>query len=259
MYKTQKELFDLISNIILTKIKVENETDYLILKISTNIESFEINKTNDLYHLKCMDRPKIKRIECKDIEELLQEFKKEIVQQRIDDVSTVPSISSDRDHGENDDDNEIFYYQYVRTAFDEVLPGLFLGSAEATSKYRDKFDCIINCTYELKSCESNSYHVKTNWLDDPTQNILSDLPRLTKYIHDWKSQSKNILIHCNQGVSRSSSLISAYLLTYHNYVSVSETLAFVSTKRPCISPNDGFLEQLEDYCNVIKLKTNIII
>lgn len=54
----------------------------------------------------------------------------------------------------------------------------------------------------------------------------------------------NIFIHCHQGVSRSASLVLAYLMIYKN-MSLKQAIQQVASKR-YIFPNDGFLEQLID-------------
>ena len=54
------------------------------------------------------------------------------------------------------------------------------------------------------------------------------------------------MIHCVLGVSRSASLLIAYLMKYKN-MSLKTAYDFVSSKRPCVRPNPGFWRQLTDY------------
>jgi len=46
------------------------------------------------------------------------------------------------------------------------------------------------------------------------------------------------------GVSRSATVVIAYLLSEKLHGSVDEAMAYVRTKRSCIKPNDGFVRQL---------------
>lgn len=43
--------------------------------------------------------------------------------------------------------------------------------------------------------------------------------------------NEKILIHCQQGVSRSCTVLAAYLLRYHNY-SIDQIIDFIKAKRP---------------------------
>jgi len=62
------------------------------------------------------------------------------------------------------------------------------------------------------------------------------------FIHDCV-QKTNIMVHCLAGVSRSVSLVLAYLIKYRgmNYSTAYER---VKSKRRIIHPNDGFIDQL---------------
>ena len=42
---------------------------------------------------------------------------------------------------------------------------------------------------------------------------------------------KNILIHCAAGISRSSSVVAAYLIKYHK-MEIDNSITFIRTKRP---------------------------
>ena len=52
-----------------------------------------------------------------------------------------------------------------------------------------------------------------------------------------------VLVHCYAGVSRSATIVLAYLMQEHN-LSFNAAYKLVKSKRPFISPNDGFRSQL---------------
>ena len=52
-----------------------------------------------------------------------------------------------------------------------------------------------------------------------------------------------VLVHCYHGVSRSASIVLAYLMKSRD-IDLDEALAIVTQKRPIVCPNDGFLMQL---------------
>lgn len=55
-----------------------------------------------------------------------------------------------------------------------------------------------------------------------------------------------ILVHCNKGVSRSSSMVIAYLMKLHS-MTFEHALAFVVERRPMANPNENFRQQLQEY------------
>lgn len=88
-------------------------------------------------------------------------------------------------------------------------------------------------------------HMDINWYDTPIQDINEDglLFHLVKMIDGYLSCGKQVLVNCFAGVSRSTTIVLAYLM-YKNKWSVQEALAFVRSKRPIINPNYGFISQL---------------
>jgi len=54
------------------------------------------------------------------------------------------------------------------------------------------------------------------------------------------------LVHCRAGISRSSTLIMAYLIERHGW-SLNEAFTFTKSKRSCVAPNFGFLGQLQNF------------
>ncbi|KAG3112182.1 hypothetical protein PI124_g8836 [Phytophthora idaei] len=55
-----------------------------------------------------------------------------------------------------------------------------------------------------------------------------------------------ILVHCNKGVSRSSSMVVAYLMKLRS-MSFEQALAFVVERRSIANPNESFRRQLQEY------------
>ncbi|KAJ7119950.1 protein-tyrosine phosphatase-like protein [Mycena crocata] len=79
--------------------------------------------------------------------------------------------------------------------------------------------------------------------DTESTDLLPHLEPACKYIEHALKGRENILIHCHQGVSRSASILIAYLI--HTHAMTYETaLAFVKGKRACVDPNSGFARTL---------------
>lgn len=60
-------------------------------------------------------------------------------------------------------------------------------------------------------------------------------------------------MHCFAGISRSATIIIAYLMRYHN-MDLREAHAFVRKQRSFICPNHGFMGQLRRYESFLKKK-----
>ncbi|TFK38299.1 protein-tyrosine phosphatase-like protein, partial [Crucibulum laeve] len=55
----------------------------------------------------------------------------------------------------------------------------------------------------------------------------------------------NILVHCSAGISRSPTVVTAYLMTRHQ-MTLRDALGLIVGARPSTCPNPGFLAQLKD-------------
>jgi hypothetical protein len=69
------------------------------------------------------------------------------------------------------------------------------------------------------------------------------IPSLCESIHSSLTEGKNVGVHCQVGVSRSVTLVLAYLMKYEG-LSLKEAVERVKSCRPFICPNRGFLEIL---------------
>jgi hypothetical protein len=81
--------------------------------------------------------------------------------------------------------------------------------------------------------------------DEPAADIGIYLEGATTFLHAMLLQS-SVLVHCEQGMSRSTTIVMAYLMRYHN-MTRDQAYVHCKTKRPMVNPNEGFWRQLEDY------------
>lgn len=144
----------------------------------------------------------------------------------------------------------------------EIIPGLlYLGGFwNAQNMYELSFNriqCILNCAYELKRPDfamshfGSSGYRKLNWDDSPEQLVLMDLPNALDFIYNSLVNDKPVLVHCAQGISRSATVIIAYLIKTRNF-SVQEALQFVRAKRPGVNPNIGFQTELNLFARLLE-------
>ncbi|KAG6853635.1 hypothetical protein C0991_002695 [Blastosporella zonata] len=84
--------------------------------------------------------------------------------------------------------------------------------------------------------------------DRPDADILSHLPSTTEFITLALAAHKEnkVLVHCFQGISRSATVVVAYLIASSG-MGATEALKHTQTKRGIVCPNIGFRSQLDTY------------
>jgi protein-tyrosine phosphatase len=80
--------------------------------------------------------------------------------------------------------------------------------------------------------------------DNRMENIYSHFDMVHLIIKKALSEGKRVLVHCAAGVSRSATLVAAYLIIERS-IPVQEALSVILKKRECINPNVGFISQLK--------------
>ncbi|KAI9510522.1 protein-tyrosine phosphatase-like protein [Russula earlei] len=80
------------------------------------------------------------------------------------------------------------------------------------------------------------------------EDILSHLPATTSFIRGALAESptNRVLVHCFMGISRSTTVVVAFLIATTN-MTPREALAAVRSKRAIVRPNRGFMSQLQEY------------
>lgn len=63
-----------------------------------------------------------------------------------------------------------------------------------------------------------------------------------------------VLVHCHAGVSRSATVVIAYLMQEKD-LTFDQAFSFASKKRPVIFPNMGFQRQLQEWERLLALRT----
>ena len=130
----------------------------------------------------------------------------------------------------------------------EILPNkLYLGSLSGlqSTKIMEKYhiervlsviDCPMNYPKNIK--KSKSFKVN-DCEDEKIENYFEEC------FHFIDEEETPIFVHCQMGVSRSATIVIAYLMYKGNSLRQSYELVF--NKRPIISPNNGFWYSLYKY------------
>ena len=137
-----------------------------------------------------------------------------------------------------------------------IFPGIFLGSyRNACHKEEIKnleINYVLNCAmecYDHFDTNIKYLHLKLN--DLPSFNIRPFLDKAADFINECKEKNGCILIHCQMGISRSTSCLIAYMIKYLGY-SFMEALEYIKKKRSQVMPNYGFIKHLMHYENINK-------
>lgn len=134
--------------------------------------------------------------------------------------------------------------------------GLWLGNICAAENVKDLKDSNINFVVTAMPKSQSEYlsvmyaenqitHKIIDVLDFSDQNVKQHFTECCEFIENALENS-NVLIHCFQGKSRSTTLVAAYLVKTWNR-KVDSVLDFIREQRPDTKPNDGFLDQLYDW------------
>ncbi|XP_037549313.1 dual specificity protein phosphatase 22-A [Nematolebias whitei] len=84
--------------------------------------------------------------------------------------------------------------------------------------------------------------------DASSQNLLQHFKQCITFIHECRLDGGACLVHCLAGVSRSTTMVVAYLMTVTQY-SWEDCLTAVKAVRSFVGPNCGFQQQLQEYQN----------
>ncbi|XP_069474069.1 dual specificity protein phosphatase 26 [Ambystoma mexicanum] len=149
---------------------------------------------------------------------------------------------------------------------DEVWPSLYLGDQDIAADRRELSRLCI--THVLNASHSrfrggSEYYDGMNITyrgieahDSPTFDMSIHFQSAADFIHQALRENKGkILVHCAVGVSRSATLVLAYLMLHHQMTLV-EAIKTVKAHRGII-PNRGFLRQLVSLDNSLRVKRKI--
>ncbi|KAM4747197.1 dual specificity protein phosphatase 26 [Rhinophrynus dorsalis] len=151
---------------------------------------------------------------------------------------------------------------------DEVWPRLYLGDQEIAANKSEllhlRITHILNASHSrFRGGEEYYRGMNISYMGIEAQ----DSPMFDMSIHFYpaadfirralRETTGKILVHCAVGVSRSATLVLAYLMIHHNMTLV-EAINTVKDRRGII-PNRGFLRQLLNLENSLQRKSSSLI
>lgn len=140
----------------------------------------------------------------------------------------------------------------------EIIPFLYLGnerdSADITMLRKLGVTKVLNVS---RNC-ANHFPEYFEYLHVPVEDrVYADISqhfgKALQFIEHARGEGCSILVHCRAGISRSATVIMAYLIQYYGK-SMEEAFDFIKLKHPCISPNFNFMGQLLQFQNLHQSK-----
>jgi protein-tyrosine phosphatase len=144
--------------------------------------------------------------------------------------------------------------------FHWITPNIALGNIKAGTQFdrlkmndikavvvalpslpRSKMDYVMN--------DISFLHISSN--DHPSQDLSMYFPMVFDFISSFVESGKNVLVHCHAGVSRSTTLLTSYLMAKRKQ-NHSEVLRHIRSRRSYINPNSGFLQQLKRHDKALR-------
>lgn len=166
------------------------------------------------------------------------------------------TITANSDSNNKNVNNSIYKNINVKDAYPNgpllvIPPNIYLYSEPTLHEILD-FDLIINVAEEIPDLQymiPPEFHGKIKYYHvewSHQSKIVKDLRRLTDLMHKATLENKKVLIHCQCGVSRSASLMVAYIMRYCN-MSLNDAYNKLKSIAKDISPNMGLIFQLMEW------------
>lgn len=144
------------------------------------------------------------------------------------------------------------YYNHNAWEADLIVPesNIWLGGLQSACdrsalKARN-ITRIITAVYDINPIfpdDPEIIYLKIPVLDSVTEEISPHFIKAINFIQESVNNKHGVLVHCIYGISRSSTLMCAYLMKKHA-MTVNRSVNFVKEKRKQVNPNSGFLLQL---------------
>lgn len=176
-------------------------------------------------------------------------------------ISTPHSDSACSSSAESSDCESTTHHNFNEAPV-EIVPGLFLGNAShsgdsrALQKYNIKY--VLNVTPDLPNVFEASggiQYLQIPITDHYSQDLAMHFPAAIQFIEEARSKNAAVLVHCLAGVSRSVTVTLAYLM-HTRALCLNEAFTLVRDRKPDVSPNFHFMEQLHSFERQLRLSPN---
>ncbi|CAG2117325.1 unnamed protein product [Medioppia subpectinata] len=120
-----------------------------------------------------------------------------------------------------------------------------------------RISCIINATYEAPNYDVKGLECIRVPIDDTVDDDISPyLEEVADKLNEVVSENRRAIVHCVAGISRSSSLVLAYLVKYQK-LTLKEAFIHCRKCRELSQPNVGFFKSLIEFERKMFGKTSV--
>ena len=176
-------------------------------------------------------------------------------QEKVENSDSINIQLLNEDFSLKDSERKKIISDYYSKRLSEIIPDFLYLSSYNAAKNRDlleqnKITHIINCAADF--CENLfnqdkkftylSFYLK----DHVIENIECLFYECIKFIENAKEKGGRVLVHCIQGISRSVTIVIAYLI-FSKKISYDKAFNIVQEQREIASPNFGFSIQLQNF------------
>lgn len=122
---------------------------------------------------------------------------------------------------------------------DKLYLGNLKGASDLNALKQAGITHILQVAAGIKPFFPKDFTYKVISITDTSQSsLIRHFPAAIAFIKEGISRG-GVLVHCHAGVSRSASVVIAYLMQ-ENHMDFQSAFAFASKRRPVIFPNMGF-------------------
>lgn len=142
--------------------------------------------------------------------------------------------------------------KHVTGHMDSILDGfLYLGDLESSAeapRLENNITRVLSVIdahmfQHLPVLDNAEDGLRIKMEDVPSQSLVQIVPRAIAFLRQCRADGVRVLVHCSAGISRSATIVIAYLILEHK-MSLESAYIHVRARREVICPNLGFMQQL---------------
>jgi len=128
----------------------------------------------------------------------------------------------------------------------EIFIGNFKGACSMELCRKNNIAAVMNLSTKILKKHSGITYYAFPVNDLPREDIVRLFNMTSNIIEGHLQARENVLVNCNMGVSRSTTIVLAYIIK-KTTMELDNALALCRSFRPCCNPNHGFIKQLQRY------------
>ena len=137
---------------------------------------------------------------------------------------------------------------------DHIIDNVYLGSQKSSVDINKLLELGIGYVLILGKGMKGDFDQITYRIididDSLEQNISNCIAGALEFISESQRNNSKVLVHCVSGVSRSASIVIAYIMDKHK-LNYDQAFAHVKTRRAVIRPNTNFVQQLSNLQSIV--------